>query len=72
MGEFFERFGFLRLTFPNLPRDLRVRHLTPNAESASNDENIRQRPDPPRQVRKGEHKLKTEFERDGVQFWMRE
>ena len=72
MGEFFERFVFLRLTFPNLPRDLRVRHLTLNAESASNDENIRLRPDPPRQVRKGEYKLKADFDPYGVQFWMLE
>ncbi len=43
-----------------------------NAESASNDENIRLRPDPPQQFRKGEHKLKAEFEPYGVQFWMLE
>ena len=60
------------LVFTDLPRDLRVRHLTLNAESASNDENIRLRPDPPQQVRKGEHKLNAEFEPYGVQFWMLE
>jgi len=49
-----------------------VRHLTLNAESASNDENIRLPPDPPQQARKGEHKLKARFEPYGVQFWMLE
>jgi len=60
------------LAFTDLPRNLRVRHLTLNAESASNDENIRLRPDPPQQVGKGEHKLKAELEPYGVQFWMLE
>ena len=60
------------LAFSDLPRDLRVRHLTLNAESASNDENIRLRPDPPQQARKSEQKLEAEFEPYGVQFWMLE
>ena len=60
------------LAFTDLPRDLRARHLTLNAESASNDENIRLRPGPPQQVGKGEHRLKAEFEPYGVQFWMLE
>ena len=60
------------LAFTGLPRDLRARHLTLNAGSASNDENTRLRPDPPQQVRKGEQKLKVEFEPYGVQFWMLE
>jgi len=60
------------LAFTDLPRDLRMRHLTLNAVSASNDENVRLRPDPPQPVRKGEHKFKAEFEPYGVQFWMLE
>ncbi len=60
------------LAFNDLPRDLRVRHLTLNAEVASNDENVRLRPDPAHKVRKGEHTLKAEFEPYGVQFWMLE
>jgi hypothetical protein len=55
-----------------LPGDLRVRHLTLNAESASNDENIRLRPDAPQKFRKGEHRFNAEFEPYGVQFWMME
>src|SRR5262249_52756448 len=60
------------LAFTDLPRDLRMRHLTLNAEAASNDENVRLRPDPAQQIRKGEHKLKVDFEPYGVQFWMLE
>jgi len=58
------------LAFTDLPRDLRVRHLTLNAESVSNDENIRLRPDPPQQASKDEQKLKAAFEPYGVQLWM--
>jgi hypothetical protein len=71
-GNFSTNAKLVDLAFTDLPRDLRVRHPKLNAESASNDENIRLRPDPPRQVRKGEHKLKAEFESYGVQFWMLE
>ena len=60
------------LTFTDLPRDLRMRHLTLNAESASNDENIRLRPQRSQQIKKAEHKLSVEFEPYGVQFWMLE
>jgi hypothetical protein len=60
------------LTFKDLPRDLRLRHLTLNAESASNDENIRLRPRPSQPIKKAEHTVSVEFERYGVQFWMLE
>jgi xylan 1,4-beta-xylosidase len=60
------------LTFMDLPRDLRVRHLTLDAASGSNDENIRLRPDPPQPVAKGAHWRKAEFGPYGVQFWMLE
>jgi len=58
------------ITFANLPRDLRLRHLTLDAASPSNDENLRLRPRPGMSVKKGEHKMKTDFEAYGVQFWM--
>jgi hypothetical protein len=60
------------LAFKDLPRALRLRHLTLDAQSGSNDENLRLRPRPPQQIPKGEHKLKVEFEPYGVQFWMLE
>jgi len=61
-----------KITFANLPRDLRLRHLTLDAQAASNDENIRLRPAPPARASKGEFKLQTELEPYGVQFWMLE
>lgn len=60
------------VTFANLPRDLRMRHLTLDAQSASNDENIRLRPDAPMPIKKGEPTLRTELEPYGIQFWMLE
>ena len=49
-----------------------MRHLTLDAQSASSDENVRLRPEPPMSVKEDEHKLTTEFEPYGVQFWMTE
>jgi hypothetical protein len=60
------------ITFANMPRDLRLRHLTLDAESPTNDENIRLRPRPPVQGKKGDHTFKAVFEMYGVQFWMLE
>jgi hypothetical protein len=60
------------LAFKDLPRALRLRHLTLDAQSASNDENLRLRPRSPQQLPKAEHKLRVEFEPYGVQFWMLE
>ena len=60
----------VELTFADIPRDLRVRHLTLNSESGSNDENVRLRPNPPQQIKKGEHKVKAQFDPYGVQLWM--
>jgi hypothetical protein len=58
------------ITFANLPRDLRLRHLTLDAASPSNDENLRLRPRPGVSVKKGENTMRTDFEAYGVQFWM--
>jgi xylan 1,4-beta-xylosidase len=60
----------VKLTLAGLPRNMRMRHLTLDAQAASSDENIRLRPEPPMSVKKGEHELKTELEPYGIQFWM--
>lgn len=62
----------VEVTFADLPRDLRVRHLTLDAAAASNDENIRLRARAPMRVTKGQHSFRTAFEPYGVQFWMLE
>ena len=62
----------VEVTFANLPRDLRLRQLTLDAESASHDENLRLRPRPPVGVRRGDHKLNALFGPYGIQFWMLE
>jgi len=61
-----------RVTFADLPTDLRVRHLTLDARTGSNDENARLRPDSPQSIKKGNHVFEAEFEPYGVQFWMLE
>jgi hypothetical protein len=59
----------LELTFENLPKDMLVRQLTLNAETASNDENIRLRPEPVTRLTKGTHRLKARLDPYGVKFW---
>ncbi len=59
----------LKLTLAGLPRNMRMRHLTLDAQGANSDENIRFRPEPPTSIKKGEHELKTELEPYGIQFW---
>ncbi|HTD86733.1 MAG TPA: hypothetical protein VK850_09160 [Candidatus Binatia bacterium] len=61
-----------RVRFGDLPSDLRVRHLTLDAQTGSNDENARLRPDPPQRVKTGNYSFETPFEPYGVQFWMLE
>jgi len=61
-----------RITFADLPTDLRARHLTLDALTGSNDENARLRPAPPQRIKKGNHQFETVFEPYGVQFWMLE
>ncbi len=60
------------ITFSDLPKDLKVRHITLDALTASSDENARLRPDPSAQAKKGEHRFQAQFEPYGVQFWMLE
>ena len=61
-----------QIIFSDVPKDFRVRHLTLDAQTASNDENARLRPDPPARISKGEHRFEAKFEPYGVQFWMLE
>jgi hypothetical protein len=60
----------VNLTLAGLPRDMRMRHLTLDAQAGSSDENIRLRPEAPVSVKKEEHELKVELEPYGIQFWM--
>lgn len=60
------------ITFADLPKDFRVRHVVLDARSGSNDENVRLRPEAPLRIKKGEHRFQSEFEPYGVQFWMLE
>jgi hypothetical protein len=55
--------------FSDLPQDFRVRHLTLDALTGSNDENLRLRPAPPVQIKKGRHTFRADFEPYGIQFW---
>jgi hypothetical protein len=59
----------VELTFSAMPKDLRMRHLTLDSQTGSNDENVRLRPDPPAQIKKGDHSLTTMLEPYGIQFW---
>jgi hypothetical protein len=59
----------VKLTFSGLPKDLRMRHLTFDTQTASNDENLRLRPTGPVQVKKGEYRLASELEPYGMQLW---
>ena len=61
-----------RVTFADLPSDFRIRHLTLDVQTGSNDENARLRPDPPQRIKKGNHTFEAQFEPYGVQFWMLE
>jgi len=59
----------VELTFSALPKDLRMRHLTLDSQTGSNDENLRLRPDAPVQLKKGDQRLSATLEPYGVQFW---
>jgi xylan 1,4-beta-xylosidase len=61
-----------QITFADLPKDFRMRHLVLDAQTGSNDENARLRPEAPRKLPKGEYRFHAEFEPYGVQFWMLE
>lgn len=52
-----------------LPKDMRVRHIVLDAVSGSNDENARLRPSPPSEMKKGDHRLRIQFEPYAVKFW---
>jgi hypothetical protein len=58
------------VAFAGVPRDLRLRQLTLDAQSAGQDENIRLRPRPPARLPRGGDTVKTTFEPYGIQFWM--
>jgi len=59
----------LDLTLLALPKNLRMRHLVFDAQTANNDENLRLRPGAPIPLKKGEHQLTTQLEPYGIQFW---
>ena len=61
-----------QIVFADLPKAMRIRHLVLDAQTGSNDENARLRPDAPIRVKEGEHRFEAEFEPYGVQFWMLE
>jgi hypothetical protein len=57
------------VTFSDLPNDLRIRHLTFDALTGSNDENLRLHPAPPARIKQGQHTFSADFEPYGIQFW---
>ncbi len=57
------------LAIEDLPKDMLVRQLTLNALAASDDENVRLRPEPPTTLKPGSHTLKVGLEPYGVKFW---
>ena len=59
----------VELNIAGLPKDMRVRHLVLDALSNSNDESARLRPAPPSEMKKGDHRLKVQFEPYAVKLW---
>ena len=59
----------IELHIEGLPKNMTVRHLTLDAVTASNDENARIRPTSLTEMKKGDHRLKVQFESYAVKFW---
>jgi len=69
LWNFSDKTNRVELTFSALPKDLRMRHLVFDAQTGSNDENLRFHPAAPVSLKKGEHALRADLEPYGIQFW---
>ena len=59
----------VELSLVGLTRDLRSRHIILDAQTASNDENARLRPEPFATLPKGDRRLDLKFEPYAVHYW---
>jgi xylan 1,4-beta-xylosidase len=59
----------VELSLLGLTRDMRTRHIVLDAQTASNDENARLRPEPFATLPKGNHLLELKFEPYAVHYW---
>lgn len=57
------------LEIAGLPKDMRVRRITLDALATSGDENSRLRPDPPGELKAGDHRMVAELDAYGVRYW---
>jgi len=59
----------VEIILSGISRDMRARHLTLDAAGANGDENSRLRPEPFFRIKKGEHRLKVQFEPYALHYW---
>jgi len=59
----------VELSLLGLTRDMRTRHIILDAQTTSNDENARLRPEPFATFSKGDHHLELKFEPYAVHYW---
>lgn len=59
----------VELSLLGMTKDLRSRHVILDAQTASNDENARLRPEPFVTLSKGDHNLERKFEPYAVHDW---
>jgi hypothetical protein len=59
----------VELLLKDLPNDMRIRHITLDASTASNDENARLRPEPFAKLGHGDQRLPLTIEAYGVHYW---
>jgi hypothetical protein len=59
----------VELSLEDLPKDVLMRQITLDAMAPSDDENARLRPEPPTNLKRGNHVLKAGLDAYGVKFW---
>jgi xylan 1,4-beta-xylosidase len=59
----------LELSFKDLPRDVRIRHIVLDATAPSSDENARLRPEPFTHLKSGDQRLSLSLEAYAVHYW---
>jgi xylan 1,4-beta-xylosidase len=57
------------VSFDQMPRDYRIRHITLDATAPSSDENSRLHPDPPASVKKSDPVLRLKFDPYSIHYW---
>jgi hypothetical protein len=59
----------LDLTLQDLPKKMRVQHITLDATTGSDDENARLHPEPPADLNQGNQTLHMHLEPYAVHYW---